>query len=186
VTRCNKCGYLIEDGKVLSYANAGHMRDHWTPCHSAWHATCYRQVDARFRVQRADEDEEEDEDTPFVEDNKSDIRFEDARDGDHFMCPFQCDLCHFRNIQKRDPLSGTTDTLLEACIRRANLDALWAREPRSVSGNLRERRRALKGALRLGIEDPHPFPRGSFPVKDTMGMAMACTILERSMDLLYY
>jgi hypothetical protein len=26
-----------------------------------------------------------------------------ARNGDFLMCAFQCDLCHFRNIQKRDP-----------------------------------------------------------------------------------
>ena len=130
-------------------------------------------------MQRADELEVEN--TPFFED-KSEVRFEDARNGDHFMCPFQCDLCHFRNIQKRDPVSDTTDALLKVFIRRANLDALWAREPGTVYGNLRERRRALQGAARLGIADPHPFARGPFPVEDTMGMAMACTILERSLD----
>jgi hypothetical protein len=27
-------------------------------------------------------------------------RFRTARDGDHLMCPFQCDDCHFYNIQK--------------------------------------------------------------------------------------
>jgi len=62
-------------------------------------------------------DEQEDEDTPFIED-KSDIRFEEARDGVHFfMCPFECDLRHFRYIQKGDPVTDTTDTLPNVFIR---------------------------------------------------------------------
>jgi hypothetical protein len=46
-----------------------------------------------------------------------------GRMGDHLMCPFQCDTCHFRNIQKRDPLlTKSEDIKLLRCIRRANLD----------------------------------------------------------------
>jgi hypothetical protein len=33
-------------------------------------------------------------------------RFKVGRNRDHLMCPYQCDLCHFRNIQKQDPLFG--------------------------------------------------------------------------------
>jgi hypothetical protein len=33
-------------------------------------------------------------------------RFLKVRPGDHIMCQFQCDLCHFRNIQRRDPVVG--------------------------------------------------------------------------------
>jgi len=61
------------------------------------------------------------------------------------MCQFQCDLCHFRNIQRRDPLVGNVkDSLSLRCIRRANLDAMWAREPTTVGGNLREVKRLLE------------------------------------------
>jgi hypothetical protein len=123
----------------------------------------------------------DDDDIPFEADG-DDVRFETARDGDQYMCPFQCDLCHFRNIQKRDPGIDPKDKFMLVCVRRANLDALWAREPGTVKGNLREHNRAMRGASRLGIADPHPFARGPFPVKDLMGMAMACTILERSLD----
>jgi hypothetical protein len=123
----------------------------------------------------------DDDDIPFEADG-DDVRFETARDGDQYMCPFQCDLCHFRNIQKRDPGIDPKDKFMLVCVRRANLDALWAREPGTVKGNLREHNRAMRGASRLGIADPHPFVHGPFPVKDLMGMAMACTILERSLD----
>jgi hypothetical protein len=34
------------------------------------------------------------------------MRFKSGRNGDHLLCPFQCDLCHFRNIQGRDPVPG--------------------------------------------------------------------------------
>jgi hypothetical protein len=50
-------------------------------------------------------------------------RFKLARDGDHLMCPFQCDGCHFQNLKKRAPGASDTDGVLLLCIRRANLDA---------------------------------------------------------------
>jgi hypothetical protein len=47
------------------------------------------------------------------------------RDGDNLVCPFQCDLCHFRNIKKQDPFaSDLQDLNLLRGIRRANLDVL--------------------------------------------------------------
>ena len=43
---------------------------------------------------------------------------------------FMCDLCHFRRLKWRDPDSSqASDELTLLCIRRANLDAFWAREP---------------------------------------------------------
>ena len=53
------------------------------------------------------------------------------------MVPFQCDVYHFRNIQKRnpDPLKYAKDALALSCIRRANLDSVWSREPSTVSRN---------------------------------------------------
>jgi hypothetical protein len=52
------------------------------------------------------------------------------------MCAFQCDLCHFRNIQKRDPgREDPADIFLLTMIRRANLDAFWSRKSSTVSHN---------------------------------------------------
>jgi hypothetical protein len=48
------------------------------------------------------------------------------------MGVFQCDTCHFRNIQKRDPGSSHTDATMLRCIRRANLDTFWSRETSTV------------------------------------------------------
>jgi hypothetical protein len=50
-----------------------------------------------------------------------------ARDGDHSMVPFECNLCIFRKLRKKDPLArDPQDDLLLACVRCMNLDAFGA------------------------------------------------------------
>ena len=108
-------------------------------------------------------------------------RFKCARDGDHMMCPFQCDGCHFFNIQGRRPGVKVQDDVLLMCIRRANLDAFWSRESSTVEANRREGARVLALSERLGIDNPYP-ERKPFPVEDTFGMLIACQSLLRSLD----
>jgi hypothetical protein len=73
-----------------------------------------------------------------------------ARPGDHLMTPFQCDLCHFRNIQGGNPSEELVGHgALLAAIRRANLDAFWARRPNTVGFNLYEMRRMVKTAVKM-------------------------------------
>ena len=69
----------------------------------------------------------------FEDDTK---RFREAREGDHFMCPFQCDDCMFFNMKGRYQREGSKeDELLATCVRRAILDAFWARERSTVEKN---------------------------------------------------
>lgn len=99
------------------------------------------------------------------------------------MISFQCDLCHFRNIQGRDPIGSVTDDNLMTCIRRANLDAFWAREPGTVSANLYDARRSVTTQVDcLGITSGGFRPLGPFPLRDTCGMIPAATMLMRSLD----
>jgi hypothetical protein len=52
-------------------------------------------------------------------------RYQEVRDGDHLICPFQCNLCHFINIHHCLPDSeSASDKLCLMAIQRANLDAL--------------------------------------------------------------
>ena len=45
-------------------------------------------------------DEEEDDDDPeLVVGKEEEDRYRTARDGDHLLAPFECDLCSFRNLQ---------------------------------------------------------------------------------------
>jgi hypothetical protein len=59
-----------------------------------------------------------------------------ARDGDHLLVPFKCDMCIFRKLQGRNPvLTNPQDSLLIAFIRRANLDLFWSRAKATAGGN---------------------------------------------------
>lgn len=107
-------------------------------------------------------------------------RFEVARTGDHIMCPFQCDVCHFVNVYGTVPKKDShTDSLALMCIRRANLDAMWARETATVIHNWREAKRFVQEARLVGIEDPYPN-QGPWPVSDLFGMKTAMVFLLRS------
>jgi hypothetical protein len=108
-------------------------------------------------------------------------RFRCTQDGNHLMCPFQCDQCHFYNIQQRRPGAKAQDKVLLMCIRRANLDAFWSREMVTVLANRREGARVLSVSARLGVDHPYPV-RHPFEVDDSFGMLIACQSLLRSLD----
>ena len=134
----------------------------------------------RFPV-RPDIPEDEKE---FHEIDKADEdRYVLGRNGDHLMgVPFQCDLCHFRNMTGRDPIAHhKKDEYTMLCVRRANLDALWAREPGTVKSNLSSLRRSHRsGEEAFGFEQSLPA-LGPFPISDTCGMKMACLSLDASL-----
>jgi hypothetical protein len=72
-----------------------------------------------------------------------------ARDGDHLLVPFECDLCIFQKLQGRNPvLTNPQDSLLIACIRRANLDLFWNRAKGTAGGN---RDKVAFGIKMLGL-----------------------------------
>jgi hypothetical protein len=97
------------------------------------------------------------------------------------MCPFQCDVCHFRNIQGRSPGDDHRDKLFMMCIRRANLDALWSRESATVRTNRGRFNKVMGLSEMLGVEDPYP-DRGPYPEQDSFGVKVACMMLLRSLD----
>ena len=84
----------------------------------------------------------------------------------------------------RRPIEGKAeDVRLLNAIRRANLDAFWAREPPTVAKNLLEARRAVRISQSLGIPQRSVFGAvGPFPLSDTFGMTESVIILERSTD----
>jgi len=114
--------------------------------------------------------------------DKEDNRFIKARAGDMFMVPFQCDQCHFQNVNKRDPMPGDAkDEEVLEYIRRANLDAFWARESSTVKKNLGILIRAEQCFNRLAIPSATPN-LGPFPLEDTFGMKAAIAVLDKSLD----
>jgi hypothetical protein len=114
---------------------------------------------------------------------EDDTHYLQARNGDHLVTPFQCDLCHFRNLMHRDPEGGLPQDLrLLKMIRRANLDALWSGEPSTVRGTLNMCRQGGRIAGVLGFWDQLFRPMGPHPLEDTFGMGAAVVMLQQSLS----
>ena len=62
------------------------------------------------------------------------------------------------------------------------MDALWSREPTTVSGNLLIARQGVKVAAALGFKEQFLKPMGPFPIEGTFRIAAAIrnasTIIE--------
>jgi hypothetical protein len=125
-------------------------RGNWRPCQNAWCGNCYTPLEGdRFPVRLP-----KDEEGNLLVSEEDKYRFGEARSGDHLFCPFQCKLCHLRNIQGRSPMVGTGllgDTELMKCLRRVNFDAFWSHEPSTLKQNLGKVNWALQIAHELGL-----------------------------------
>ena len=194
---CARCTGSLCHTQGIVCANFGHTRGHWTPCRAAFHGPCYvvpwtvdpfpRNLQPRLMEQNAEGTlVEEAEGWETTEAETADLKklYCEARAGDHFITPFQCELCHFRNICKRNPdMTSAQDKWLIQCIIRANLDAFWARQPSTVQGNLRQVNKLMTILHQLRIDSPSDvFVRGPFPVTDSFGMIPAVASLQRSLD----
>ena len=104
-----------------------------------------------------------------------------ARNGDHLLIPFQCEICHYRNLKGMDPTGTKADGILLRTIRRANLDAFWSREPGTVSATRRDSLKLAEIGMRLGLKNILPV-MGPFPLEDSLGMGLAVGMLIRSLD----
>jgi hypothetical protein len=155
----------------------------WTACRGAWCGKCFIPFPQdRFPIRSVTEEDG----TPAIQRLRDQDRFQKARNGDHLLCPFQCGLCHFRNIQKRDPvLDIRQDAYALVTIRRASLDSPWARESGTVSGNLtilKQSAALAESSYDIDLMRTAPFPaQGPHPVEDTFGMLPAIIMLEESL-----
>ena len=98
--------------------------------------------------------------------------------------PFECDLCHYRNINRRDPVwSCPKDMATLVAIRRVNLDVFWARESSTVTGNLSRMRRDITAALSAYTLGDNLLPTFENPrLHDRVGMRLACIMLRASLN----
>jgi hypothetical protein len=109
-------------------------------------------------------------------------QFKEAWAGNHLMMPFQCQLCHFRNIMARDPVtSQDEDRAILEFSRQVNLDAFWCRAKMTVASNLRAGLQMEKTADDYGMPSITPAI-GPFPLDDSVGMKAAVAVLDHSLD----
>ena len=108
------------------------------------------------------------------------LDFHEGRNGDHTLTPFECDLCIFRKLKKRNPLDdGHQDKLLLVHIRRMNLDALWSRARSTVAEHKRRVNQTVKFCQTLGLSGPFEH-QGPYPLRDHCGYEVALAMLAHS------
>jgi hypothetical protein len=101
------------------------------------------------------------------------------------MYASQCDICHFRNIQKRDQgREDPVNVFLLKMIRRANLDAFWAIKSSTVYHNGTTMINIVKiSQERFGVTGSSVFnEQGPHPLEDSFGMLKACDLLDHSLN----
>ena len=83
---------------------------------------------------------------------------------------------------QRDPVDDLpSDVRLLKFIRRANLDAIWSSEPKTVASTLSEARRGLGIAQSFGFRSSLFPSLGPFPLSDSFGMGAAIVMLQLSL-----
>jgi hypothetical protein len=97
---CVGFNHYLKLGLGIFCANVASTQGSWKPCRLAWCGKCY--VPTRWEKFPVKVLKTEDG-LPMVVRLQDKHKFHKARNGDFLMCTFQCDLCHFRNIQKRVP-----------------------------------------------------------------------------------
>ncbi len=104
-----------------------------------------------------------------------------GKDGDHLMgVSFECDLCSFQNVCGRQPALGNRrDQFTLTCIRRVQLDVMWAREPHTVSSNWSRTRADYQMVMdNLSVLPETLLPHlGNAELKDMEGMGVALATL---------
>eukprot|EP00978_Attheya_sp_CCMP212_P020145 scaffold57273_cov62-Attheya_sp.AAC.4 len=163
--RCKKCSVLVTWGSGIFSANIGWIRGRFSDCQGVWCAECYGPHPlGYFEVT-----EPQDFDGTTLAGPEDWGHFVEVRAGDHIICPFQCDICHIRNIKGRDPC-GLADKANVALVRQANLDvAFWrSRAKGMVAKHCTEVRYELKYNKEL---DYNSFPAlGPYALGDDWGM----------------
>lgn len=166
-------------------------RSNFPPCRNAWCGDCFEEsnLDRYPRMQGVEAtlalgDDSDDEEGDLMMDDQDLERYRRGRNGDHIMgVPFSCELCHFRNVNLRDPLlDSSKDVYTLTAMRRANIDVCWAREPSTVRANLNRARRDF-----FETEEHCTIEHQSLPflpdpdLKDKVGMRHALRVLQASL-----
>ncbi len=162
----------------LFCANLAHARECWALCRQVWCGSCYSNH-ALDRFPRFVPVDEGRFDWRPVEDT---LGHTHARDGDHLVTPFQCNLCKFQNLQRRNPIaSSLVDDMLLCCIRRVNIDAMRGRESSTVAATLRAMGHMVKMWTRVRLTPSFP-PLGPYPVAVSFGFSVAIAIVMKSLE----
>ena len=163
---CVKCSKKRKWTQGIFCANFYWSIGNFPPCHRMWCGKCHTLgSDSLFHIASALTLGPTRESGTEIAEEKTKLRnvwkgklrdkrdFQEGRDGDHLMIPFECDLCIFRKLRGTDPeASSSQDILLETCIRRMNLDAFWSRAKSTVYQNKRQLMNSLELSVMVGLQ----------------------------------
>lgn len=85
----------------------------------------------------------------------------------------------FCNLTDRNP--GGHDRLLQECIGRVNLDALWGREQATVEVTAYAVHQTVTMLWWVNVPPPYP-PLGPYALSDTMGYSIAIAMVLKSRE----
>jgi hypothetical protein len=177
-----RCNRSLKLGLGVFCANFASRRGEWKPCRSAWCGKCYVPMKwDKYPVKVL----KTEEGLPIIGCLQDKHNYRKVRNSDFLMCAFQCDLCHFRNIQKRDfGREDQVEVFLLTTSSPANLDAFWARKSSTVSHNGTTMRNIVRiGQERFGVTGSSVFKaQGPHPLEDSFGMLKSCMLLDNSLN----
>jgi hypothetical protein len=180
---CVECSKRRKWTEGIFCANFYWSLNGYAPCRQMWCGKCYtsnpevefhvRPSSAELGAGGSDGADAERLAVAWKRHAQSPHAFLRARDGDHFLVPFECDLCVFRKVSRRELRKDSTrDKLLMACIRRVNLDAFWSRTENTVNGNTSNLRKGLELSRLVGLDGPYVHS-GPLPEYDHCGYEVA-------------
>jgi hypothetical protein len=147
-------------------------RNELPPCRNMWHVACYTyRGPTRFRMPTIVDEEGN---LWHKEEDRQHLMMEEV-EGSHLCILFQCKLCWYRNIEKKDPTPGRDD-LYFTCTRQANLDAMLEKSPLTIKAHRQEKLAALENSDSIE-KTPAYHPRGPFPMADEVGVSLAVDLL---------
>ena len=105
-------------------------------------------------------------------------RYKVGTNGAFLLVPFQCDICWFINLQKREPnLMSLGDLRILGYIHRVNLDVIWSRAPGTISNTKNGIVNMIQCWEEIGLEVVLPKV-GPWPVEDHVGCRVAIAQLR--------
>jgi hypothetical protein len=182
---CVKCGKIQRAGHGLFCSTFLLGRGISPPCRNVWCRECYREASNNWFLRLNNTRESENTTDLEIESPSAASRYRCTRDGDHLMgVPFECDLCSFRNVcGRQQAFMNRWDQYTLTCIRRVQLDLMWAREPQTVASNWPK----AKADYQMVVNSLSVLPETLLPqlgcpeLKDGVGMMAAIATLATSL-----
>jgi hypothetical protein len=111
VGKCGGCLRQVKEMEGIFCGNFSASRNGLPPCSSAWHGACYTYRGATRFPMPAIVDEAG---NPWHKEEDRQRWMMQGVEGSHLCIPFQCKLCWYRNIERKDPAPGRDDLYVHA------------------------------------------------------------------------